>query len=107
MATPSAQRRAARPTVAPARAMRRAPVAAPQVAGYEPPQPSSSSATTVFAPVLAIGVLLLAAASISPASVPWPRVAAGLHANRSDLAILGFGAAGLALVALFLQRFGL
>jgi hypothetical protein len=52
-------------------------------------------------------LLLLVAASISPAYVPWLRVAAGLHANRSNLAMLGFGAVGLALVALFLQRFGL
>lgn len=82
------------------------PVAAVSFGRYEPRESSSSATTIVFATLLGFAFVLLVAAWVSPAYVPWPRVAAGLHANRSELAMLGFGAAAIALVALSLQRFG-
>jgi len=41
-------------------------------------------------------VLLFALAAISPASVPWPRVAVGLNAHRFDVALVAFAALGVA-----------
>jgi hypothetical protein len=61
----------------------------------------------VLALLLGVALLLFAAGTISPADVPWPRVAAGLHAHRSDVLVLAFGVAGIALVAFSLRSAGL
>jgi hypothetical protein len=57
--------------------------------------------------MMILALLLFAAAAISPAYVPWPRVAFGLHAHRSDLALGGFGIAGVACALFFIQQIGL
>ena len=54
-------------------------------------------------PLIGVALFLFAAASISPAYVPWPRVAAGLHAHRSDLLVMGFGVFAIALLVFALQ----
>jgi hypothetical protein len=67
---------------------------------------SANSPLLVLVPMLMMALLLLAAAMISPWFVPWPRVAAGLVAHRSDLLVLAFGAAGIGLLAFSLQSAG-
>ena len=60
----------------------------------------------VLGPLLAVALLLISAAAISPGYVPWPRVAIGLQAHRSDLMVFGFGAAGIAFFVFCLQLLG-
>lgn len=60
----------------------------------------------VVAPLLAIAVLLISAAAISPGYVPSRRVAIGLDTHRVDLVMFGFGAAGVAFFVFFLQVLG-
>jgi hypothetical protein len=75
--------------------------------GLELQESSSQAATVVLAPLILFALLLFAAAAISPAYVPWPRVAFGLHAHRADLLVGGFGIAGVAFALFFLQQIGL
>jgi hypothetical protein len=81
-------------------------VATPATRAFEPEPPSADSGTIVLAPLIGIALLLFAAASVSPAHVPWPRVAAGLHVHRLDLVVMAFGASGIALVVFSLQLMG-
>jgi hypothetical protein len=81
-------------------------VAAPDTRAFEPEAPSAGSGAIILAPLIGIALLLFAAASVSPAHVPWPRVAAGLHAHRSDLVVMAFGASGIAFVVFSLQLMG-
>ncbi|MBA2359638.1 MAG: hypothetical protein H0V79_01660 [Actinobacteria bacterium] len=81
--------------------------AAPVSPGLETPGSSLSAFTVVLAPLIGIALLLLAAASISPALLPWPGVAASLQAHRSDLALFAFGAAGVAFVMFCVLLIGL
>jgi hypothetical protein len=71
------------------------------------PDSSRNPATVVLMPLMGIALLLLGAAAISPAAVPWPRVATGLHVHRMDLAVLAFGVAGVAVVLFLVQLVGL
>jgi hypothetical protein len=43
----------------------------------------------------ALGLLLLCAAAVPPARVPWPAVAEALFLRRSDLILVGIGVLGL------------
>jgi len=88
---------------APARAKAKERATAPDLGAYAAEEPSLSAATVVLVPLIAMALLLFAAASIPPAYVPWPEVAAGLHAHRSGLLVLGFGACGIALLVFALQ----
>jgi hypothetical protein len=81
-------------------------VATPATRAFEPEPPSADSGTIVLAPLIGIALLLFAAASVSPAHVPWPRVAASLHVHRLDLVVMAFGASGVALVVFSLQLMG-
>jgi hypothetical protein len=78
-------------------------VVAPDIGAYGAQEASSNAVTLVLVPLVGIALLLFAAASISPAYVPWPRVAAGLHLHRSGLLEMGFGACGIALLVFALQ----
>ena len=81
-------------------------MATPDTRAFEPEAGSAGSGTIILAPLIGIALLLFAAASVSPAQVPWPRVAVGLHAHRSDLVLMAFGASGIALVVFSLQLMG-
>src|SRR5215211_192015 len=81
-------------------------VAAPALARLEGTDSSSTAVKLVLGPLLAVALLLIAAAAISPGYVPWPRVAVGLQAHRSDLIVFGVGAAGVALFVFCLQLLG-
>jgi periplasmic protein TonB len=58
----------------------------------------ASTALALVLPLLGLGALLLGASAVSPRHVPWPGLAAPLHAHRVDLATLGVGAIALALL---------
>jgi hypothetical protein len=88
---------------APARAKPQERVVAADFGAHGPQEPSSNAVTLVLVPLIGMGLLLLAAASISPTYVPWPRAAAALHLHRSALLEMGFGACGIALVVFGLQ----
>lgn len=92
---------------APARAKAIDQVAAPASRGFGPPESSLNPPKAVLAPLTGIAVLLFAAAAISPAFVPWPRVAAGFHAHRSNLVLIAFGAFGIAFALFCVQLVGL
>jgi hypothetical protein len=81
-------------------------VATPDTRAFEPDAPSAGSGAIILAPLIGIALLLFAAASVSPAHVPWPRVAASLHLHRLDLVVMAFGASGIALVVFSLQLMG-
>jgi hypothetical protein len=82
-------------------------VAVPDFRGTESQGSPSNALMLFFAALLGIALLLLAAAAISPAHVPWPRVASGLYVHRDDLVLASFGAAGIAFVLFFLLLVGL
>jgi hypothetical protein len=91
-AAPRAVKRPARrgPAVKPARHVRRAarrsaPVAALPARQFE----SSAPFTPVLESLFLLALIFLAAAAISPRLVPWPRLASGLAANRSQFAVAG------------------
>lgn len=80
--------------------------AAPATRAFEPEAGSAGSGTIILVPLIGIALVLFAAASVSPAYLPWPGVAAGLHAHRSDLFVMAFGASSIALVVFSLQLIG-
>jgi hypothetical protein len=63
-------------------------------------QSPASGALFVFGALVAVGMLLLGTASVSPARVPWPLVSESLYAYRSNLAAIGLGTIMLALLLL-------
>ena len=102
LSTPRVKRLNVQPA-ATARAKPKQRIAAPDLGAYGPQEPSSNAVTLVLGPLIGMALLIFAVASISPAYMPWPRVAAGLHAYRSGLLVLGFGACGIALLVFALQ----
>jgi hypothetical protein len=52
---------------------------------FEPSAPF----TPVLGSLFLLALIFFAAAAVSPRLVPWPGVAAGLAANRSQLAVAG------------------
>jgi len=63
-------------------------------------QNPASGALLVFGALVAVGMLLLGTAAVSPARVPWPVVSEPLYAYRSNLAAIGLGTIMLALLLL-------
>ncbi len=53
-----------------------------------------------FAPLFALGLLLLAASAVSPARVPWQVISEPLYLHRANLAAIGIGTIALALLCL-------
>jgi hypothetical protein len=72
-----------RPVRGPSR--RPAPVVALPSRSFEPSAPF----TPVLESLFLLALIFLAAAAVSPRLVPWPRLAAGLAANRSQFAVAG------------------
>jgi hypothetical protein len=54
----------------------------------------------VVPPLLALGLLLLAASYITPSRVPWPAVSQTLYVHRPDLVVFGVGMIMLSLLLL-------
>lgn len=91
-AAPRAVKRPARraPAVKPARHLRPAARrSAPVPALPSRPFESSAPFTPVLESLFLLALIFLAAAAISPRLVPWPRLASGLAANRSQFAVAG------------------
>lgn len=61
--------------------------------------PGVAAATLSF---LALGAMLLGAAAMPPARIPWPVAAEWLYFRRSDLAAIGMGVLGLSLLCALL-----
>jgi hypothetical protein len=74
--------------------------AAAPVAGIVETSPSVSGAVVVLVPLFVLGLILLGAASVPPARLPWPVVSEPLYVHRSNLAAIGVGTIALALLCL-------
>ncbi len=75
--------------------------------GLEPPESPLGVGTALLVLLTGLAVLFFAAAAISPTTVPWPRVAAGLDAHRLDFTLVAFAALGVALVMYCVLLIGL
>ena len=71
------------------------PISALELSDSESP---ASGALIVFGGMIGMGLLLLGAAAVSPARVPWPVVSEPLYLYRSNLAAIGLGTVALGLL---------
>jgi hypothetical protein len=63
-------------------------------------EPGESGVVVLIAALSALGLLMLGAAAVPPARVPWPELARPLYVHRSNLTAFGIGTIMLALLFL-------